>query len=130
MTIFGFALLQLIWAGLPSVIFVVKPEWTRNPPSSRIPSLGKWLSRGLDNTAILTRLLWIAIVPVPLIFFAVDWHTLLHSIPNRDFSTIFGLRFQQFYGWLLNPATRYTLQLIERTGLYLAISAAAISAFI
>jgi hypothetical protein len=130
MSIFGFSLFLLIWAVLPSVIFELNPEWTQNPRADRTPSMGKWLSRGLDNVAILTRLLWIAIVPVPLIFFAIDWHTLLHSIPNSDFSTIFGLRFPHFYGWLLNPASRYMLRFIESTGLYLAVSAAAISAFI
>jgi hypothetical protein len=130
MAIFAFALLLLIWAVLPSVIFEKYPEKTQDASSDRIRSLGKWLSRGLDNVAILTRLLWLAIVPVPLIFLALDWHTLLHSIPKCDFSTILGLQFPPFHHSLLTPASKYTLRLIESTGLYLAISAAAISTFI
>jgi len=35
--------------------------------------LGEWLSHGLDSTAIVTRMLWFAIVPIPILFGALDW---------------------------------------------------------
>jgi hypothetical protein len=122
MAIFTLALLLLVWAIVPSIIFELNPAAVQGAKSQRIRSLGEWLSRGLDNTAILTRLLWLAIVPVPLVFFGLDWLTLLYAIPNS--------KPLWFDSWLLNPASRYTLYLIERTGLYLAISAAAVFAFI
>lgn len=131
MAIFALSMFLLVWAVLPSIIFEVEPAAVQKATSQRMRSLGQWLSRGLDNTAILTRLLWLAIVPVPLVLFVLDWHTLLYSIPHSDFLTILGRwPIRGFDRWLLNPASRYTLQLIERTGLYLAISAAAVFAFI
>lgn len=131
MAIFALAMLLLVWAVLPSIIFEVDPEGVQNATSQRIRWLGEWLSRGLDNTAILTRLLWLAIVPVPLVLFVLDWHTLLYSIPHSDFLTVLGRwPIPGFDHWLLNPASRYTLQMIQRTGLYLAISAAAVFAFV
>ena len=54
----------------------MKPEWAENAVADRIRRVGEWLSRGLDDTAILTRLLWFAIVPVPLFFFGLDWYAL------------------------------------------------------
>jgi len=113
MIVFVLSLLLLTWAVLPSVIFELKPEWTRDAKSNRIRWLGEWVSRGLDNTAILTRLLWFAIVPIPLFFFAFDWLALREYPP-------FNL------GGALDNASRLTLPLIKYQGLVLAVSGAAV----
>lgn len=117
MTMFALSLLLLTWAVLPSVVFEVKPEWAENAPANRIRSMGEWLSRGLDNTAILTRLLWFAIVPVPLSFFVLDW-LVLHDI--------------DLWGWrnAVDYVSRFTLPLIKSDGLVLAVSSAAVFGFI
>ncbi|MGC2549033.1 MAG: hypothetical protein WA437_02175 [Candidatus Sulfotelmatobacter sp.] len=119
MVIFAACLLLLIWMALPSVVFEIKPKWTRNATTDKIRSLGKWLSRGIDNTAILTRLLWAAIVPLPLLFFVVDWLILRRIVHQRG-------------GWedYVNKASYFTLPLIEKTGLVLAVSASAVFGFI
>jgi len=115
MIIFAACLLLLIWAALPSIIFELKPEWTKNAAAERMRCLGKWLSRGLDNTAILTRLLWAAIVPLPLLFFVLDWRILHERAAWEEY---------------VNIASHYTLPLIEKVGLVLAVSAAAVFGFI
>lgn len=117
MTTFLLSLLLLTWAVLPSVVFEVKPEWTENAAANRIRSMGEWLSRGLDNTAILTRLLWFAIVPVPLVFFVLAW-LVLHGI--------------NLWGWrsAVDYASKFTLPLIKSEGLVLAVSSAAVFGFI
>jgi hypothetical protein len=113
MSVFVMSLLLLTWAVLPSVVFEVKPEWAENAISDRIRRLGEWLSRGLDNTAILTRLLWFAIVPVPLFFFGVDWFAFhVHPLSALDI------------------AAKFTLPLIKSVGLALVVSGAAIFGFI
>jgi hypothetical protein len=119
MTIFAACLLLLIWAALPSIVFELKPEWTENATAERMRRLGKWLSRGLDNTAILTRLLWVAIVPLPLLLFALDWRILQNILHQRP-------------GWekYVNIASYFTLPLIEKTGFVLAVSASAVFGFI
>jgi hypothetical protein len=118
MTIFAGSLLLLIWAALPSIIFELKPEWTTNAAAERMRYLGEWLSRGLDNTAVLTRLLWVAIVPLPLLFFVLDWR-ILQVLPERT-------------AWdkYVTIASQYTLPLIEKVGFVLAVSAAAVFGFI
>jgi len=119
MVIFAACLLLLIWMALPSIVFEIKPKWTLDATTDQIRSLGKWLSRGLDNTAILTRLLWVAIVPLPLVFFALDWRILQNILHERA-------------GWedYVNKASYFTLPLIETTGLVLAVSASAVFGFI
>jgi hypothetical protein len=117
MAIFALSLLLLAWAVLPSVIFEVKPEWTENANSTRIRSLGEWVSRGLDNTAILTRLLWFAIVPVPLVFFALDGLVLS------------GIQLEH-WEHIVNYAGHLTLPLIKWEGLILAVSGAAVFGYI
>lgn len=116
MTMFVLSMLLLTWAVLPSVIFEWKPELTQNIASDRIRSLGEWVSRGLDNTAILTRMLWCAIVPAPLLFFALDWLVLQGRLPGGQDA--------------LDYASKATLPLITAEGLILALSGAAIFAFI
>lgn len=111
MMVFTACLLLLVWAALPSIIFELNPEWTKNASANRIRFLGAWLSRGLDNTAILTRLLWIAIVPVPLLFFVLDWQ-ILHGTFKWE-------------KWV-NLSSNLTLPLIEKAGFILAVSAAAV----
>jgi hypothetical protein len=119
MIIFVLCLFLLIWAVLPSVVFEINPEWTEGNPTNRIRALGEWLSRGLDNTAILTRALWFAIVPVPLIFFVVDW-MVLHDflLPTNGALTY------------INSAVKVTLLLIEGQGLALVVFGAALAGFI
>ena len=116
MILFALSLWLLIWAVLPSIVFEIKPEWTMGEPADRMRSLGKWLSRGLDNTAILTRVLWIAIVPIPLITFAVDW-MVLHNPQSRLVP-------------FMDSAGKPTLMLIEGQGLALALFGAAAAGFI
>jgi hypothetical protein len=116
MILFALSLLLLVWAVLPSIVFEIKPKWTRNAASDQIRSLGKWLSRGLDNTAILTRVLWVAIVPIPLITFALDW-TVLRN-PQGKLAPFMDL------------AGKPTLMLIEGPGLALAIFGAAVAGLI
>jgi hypothetical protein len=117
MILFALSLLLLIWAVLPSIVFEIKPKWTKKDATAyRMRSLGKWLSRGLDNIAILTRLLWFAIVPIPLITFAVDWIA-LHSP-------------QSWIGHFVERAGKPTLLLIEGQGLALAVFGAALVGFV
>ena len=75
------------------------------------------MSRGLDNTAILTRLLWFAIVPVPLFFFAIDW-LVLHG------------HLRQYLRGPVDDASKFTWPLIHFGGLVLAVSGAAVFGFI
>jgi hypothetical protein len=109
--LFSVSLLLLAWAVLPPVVYEIKPEWTSGARSNRIRWLGEWLSRGLDNIAILTRVLWAAIVPIPLFFYVLAWLALRHELPSS---------------WLdfHYRASELTLPLIEVTGLILAVSAA------
>ncbi len=116
MILFALSLSLLIWAVLPSIVFEIKPEWTKGAAADRMRSLGKWLSRGLDNTAILTRLLWFAIVPIPLITFALDWMALRNP--------------QSGIGHFVERAGKPTLLLIEGQGLVLAVFGAALAGFV
>lgn len=111
--LFTIGLLLLTWAVLPSIVFEIKPEWTKDTRTNRLNWLGTWLSRGLDNTAILTRVLWFAIVPIPLLFFVIDWLALHTTLLDP---------------WLpiLYRASALTLHLIEPVGLALAVSGAAL----
>lgn len=120
MVLFALSLLLLIWAVLPSIVFEIKPKWTIGAPADRMRSLGKWLSRGLDNIAILTRVLWVAIVPIPLITFALDWVVLHHWLFDPNGKIVH----------FVNRAGKPTLTLIEGQGLALAIFGAAVAGFI
>jgi hypothetical protein len=109
----AFSFLLILWAFLPSVLREVDPPHT--PPSNQAAtrSAGEWLSRGLDNTAILIRLLWIGIVPVPL-FFGVLHFRAFHGLSTGVFAN------------LLEAASKWTLPMIQGTGAILAVSATAI----
>ena len=117
MGIFVLSLLLLTWAVLPSVIFEVKPSWVRNADSRHIRWLGEWYSRGLDSTAILTRLLWFAIVPVPLFFIVFDWLALHDKLRQSLLSA-------------MDSASGFTLPLIRMGGLILAMSGLAVFGFV
>jgi hypothetical protein len=113
LALIALSLLLLVWAATPSVLFEIWPK--RTPPSEHKSTVGAgdWLSRGLDNVAILIRVLWLAIVPVPLFFGALNllsWHGLCPHI---------------FQG-LIDNASRWTLPLILGGGAVVAVSAAAI----
>jgi hypothetical protein len=117
MVMFIIGLLLLTWAVLPSVIFELEPKLVECAPSHRIRWLGDWLSRGLDNTAIITRMLWFAIVPLPLSFLAFDWLVLHRILPDSLMNAVdFG--------------NRLTLPLIRQDGLVLAVSGATLFGFI
>jgi hypothetical protein len=109
---FALTLLLLFWAFLPSIVYEIFPEWTKGAPTDRICWLGSWLSRGLDNTVVLTRILWFGIVPIPLLFFAIDWMVLRD--PYRSW-------FEYVY-----IASKITLPLIKGVGLFLVLSGAAL----
>lgn len=109
---FALSLLLLFWAFLPSIIYEIFPEWTKGALTDRVCWLGSWLSRGLDNTVVLTRILWFGIVPVPLLFFAIDWVVLRDPHPAW---------FEFVY-----PASKITLPLIKGVGLFLVLSGAAL----
>ncbi len=104
------AFLLLLWAFLPSVISEIAAP--RTPPSEKTATsaAGEWLSRGLDNTAVLIRILWIAIVPVPL-FFGV-----LHFLS-------FNNRMPRGFAWLIDHFSKWTLPMIQGTGAAIAVSA-------
>ena len=110
------SLLLLAWVVLPSVIFELKPEWTKNAASTRIRSLGGWVSQGLDSTAILTRLLWFSIVPIPLLFLVLDWLVLHNHFPAANDALV--------------VASKATLPLIRPAGLVLAVSGATVVGFL
>ena len=110
-------LLLLTWAVLPSLVFELKPKLVEGAPSDQTRSLGEWLSRGLDNTAIITRTLWFAIVPLPLSFLAFHWLVLHRILPDSLIKAVdFG--------------SRLTLPLIRQDGLVLAVSGATLFGFI
>jgi hypothetical protein len=117
MTIFGLSLLLLAWAVLPSVVFEIEPEWAENAATKRIRLVGEWLSRGIDNTAILTRALWFAIVAVPLVFFVLDWLVLRDPHSSKLLRAI-------------DYASKITVPLIKTTGLALALSSVVVFGFI
>jgi hypothetical protein len=109
---FALSLLLLFWAFLPSIVYEIFPEWTKGALTERICWLGSWLSRGLDNTVVLTRILWFGIVPIPLLFFAIDWMVL------RD-------PYRSWFEYVCE-ASKLTLPLITGVGLLLVISGAAV----
>jgi hypothetical protein len=111
------ALLLLLWAFLPSVLCEISPPCT--PPSGKkaTGSAGEWLSRGLDNTAILIRLLWIAVIPVPLVFGILHFLAFNNHTPAR-------------FAWLIDHASKWTLPMIQGTGAILAVSAVTITTLI
>jgi hypothetical protein len=113
MGLFGVGLLALIWAVLPSLVFELSPEGVTGAKAPAIRWLGEWLSRGLDNTAILTRVLWFAIVPVPLLFLGLDWVYVREPIwrPWRTF---------------IESTSKVTLPLIKWEGLALAVGGIAV----
>lgn len=112
LTLFVLSLLLLTWAVFPSVIYEAKPDLTKDAVTDRIRWLGSWLSRGLDNTAILTRVLWLGIVPLPLVFFAIDWLVLRDYYP--------GLSTQIYH------VSNWTWRLISGAGLFVVVSGAAV----
>jgi hypothetical protein len=109
--------LLLVWAAVPSVLFEIWPK--RTPPSDHNTTgrAGEWLSHGLDNVVILIRILWFAIVPVPIFFGFVNllnWH----GLPPHIFDG------------LTDTASRWTLPMIQGIGALLAVSAVAIGTLI
>jgi hypothetical protein len=112
-----FALFALIWTVLPSVIYEADPESTVRARSSKIRRLGEWLSRGIDSTAILVRLLWLAIVVVPLVFVASDRWNYFNGIGGP----LSGLE---------APLTKVAILLIEGLGLSLIFAGASVFTFV
>jgi hypothetical protein len=105
--------LLLVWAAMPSVLFEIWPK--RTPPSEHHTTqrAGEWLTHGLDNVVILIRILWFAIVPIPVVFGVLNllaWHG--YSLPIFT-APLYALR-------------RLTLPIIEGAGAIVAVSAAVI----
>ena len=103
----------LVWAAMPSVLFEIWPK--RTPPSEHHTTrrAGEWLTHGLDNVVILIRILWFAIVPIPLTFGLLNllaWHGHLLSL----------------FANLIDTLSRWTLPMIQGVGAILAVSAAVI----
>jgi hypothetical protein len=117
LTLIGISFFLLMWAVLPSVLYEIWPQWTETSTFEKTRAAGNWFSRGMDSTAILIRVLWFAIVPVPLIsgiLHLLAWRGRLVNIP-----------------WLqmaIADLSRWTLPLIRITGTLLVVSAAAIVA--
>lgn len=107
------AFLLLFWAFLPSVMCEISPPHT--PPSHQAAtrSAGEWLSRGLDNTAIMIRFLWIAVIPVPLFFGVLHFLSFNNRTPAGS-------------AWLIDHASKWTLPMIQGTGAAVAVSATVI----
>lgn len=115
LALIALSFLMLLWAVLPSVIFESSQHVT--PPSDSVDTgrAGEWLSRGLDNIAILIRILWFAIVPTTLFFGSLNllrWHGFI------------------IFPTLVDTTSRWTLPLIQGTGAALAVSATALVAVI
>ena len=71
LAISGVAFLLLLWMAIPSIRAESEaPSACTNESSSR---MGRWLSRGLDATAIVTWLLWSAVFLVPTVFRLIDY---------------------------------------------------------
>ncbi len=110
----GAAFALILWMVLPSVVQEIRARTlgTANAPSRW---LGEWLSRGLDSTAILTRLLWSAIVPLPLVFGLLDslaWHQWVGPSTKIYEFAVF--------------VSAIALRMVDRTGVVLAVSGVAV----
>jgi hypothetical protein len=105
--------LLLVWAAMPSVLLEIWPK--RTPPSGKEVTVraGEWLSRGLDNVVILIRVLWLAIVPVPLVFGLLNLLSWSIRLPEPLY-------------WVLDALRRLTLPMIQGLGALVAVSAVAI----
>jgi hypothetical protein len=110
MVVASAALLILVWMALPSIrAESVEALKCTNEQSVR---MGRWLSRGLDATSIVTMLLWWAAFVIPAAFWVVDrarragWHA---PWPLLDHAFV-----------LLTGATA---ALLTTTGTFLAASA-------
>jgi hypothetical protein len=105
--------LLLVWAAMPSVLLEIWPKRTPGSEEKTTMRAGEWLSRGLDNVVILIRVLWFAIVPVPLLFGflnLIGWHLLLPG-PIR---------------FVMDALRRLTLPMVQGVGALVAVSAVAI----
>ena len=130
LALIGVSFFLLLWAVAPSVIYEVSPQ--RTPPSDphATANAGEWLSRGLDNTAVLIRVLWFAIVPVPLFFGTLNFlvWTKYSGVPAPLKQLL-----ERFNYWILplmDWLSHVTLPLIQGTGAEVTVSAAAIVAII
>jgi hypothetical protein len=109
----------LVWAVAPSVLLEISPQHTPPSDDTETAHAGEWLSRGLDNTVVLIRVLWSAIVPVPLFFGVLNFLAWNHHYALHPY--LLGM---------LNWLSRLTLPLIRGTGAGVAVSAAALVAII
>ncbi|MGA2420938.1 MAG: hypothetical protein ABSG69_12705, partial [Candidatus Acidiferrum sp.] len=57
LVLIGTSFFLLVWAALPSVIYEGSPPMAEDATFEETRAAGNWLSRGIDNTAILIRLL-------------------------------------------------------------------------
>jgi len=107
--------LLLVCAAAPSVLFEIFPEWAEKSNDKQTCRAGNWWSRGLDNTAILIRILWFAIVPVPL-FFGVAHLLVWHPGYVSAGST---------FGKFLSYMSQLSFSMIQGSGAVIVVAAAA-----
>lgn len=124
-------LFLLVWAALPSLVFEILPQRSIQPEvtNNRIRWLGNWLSRGLDSTAIITRMAWASIVLVPLLFGSLDFLMRPDGMCQADLRS--GLL--PLTNWLFKftfPLSKLSLFMIHGIGVKLAVSGAAIAGFL
>jgi hypothetical protein len=120
LTLIGISFFLLVWAVLPSIFYESSAPVAEDATFDETRAAGNWLSRGIDNTAILIRLLWVAIVPVPLFF------GFLHLLIWRDVP--FG-HFTGLHDWILTlvlTLSQATLPVIHGTGTVLVLSITAV----
>jgi hypothetical protein len=73
----------LTWAVFPSLLYESSLDPFAKAGKDDKSWLGSWLSRGLDSTTVVTRLLWTALVPVPIIFGIMDWLVWMDIAPEE-----------------------------------------------
>jgi hypothetical protein len=117
LVLLGFSFLLLVCTVAPSVLYEISPLSAQESTNAKARAAGDWLSRGLDNTAVLVRLAWFAIVPVQLAFgilHLLSWHNVLPQDSSICNFVVF--------------MSESTLPLIKGTGTIVVISAAAVAA--
>lgn len=117
LVLIGFSFLLLVCTAVPSVLYELSPPLAQESTNAKTRAAGDRLSRGLDNTAVLVRLAWFAIVPVQLVFgilHLLSWHNVLPQDSSIYNFVVF--------------MSKSTLPLIKGTGTIVVISAAAVAA--
>ena len=108
----GLCLMILVWMALPSVRLESEaPSTCTNEQSERV---GKWLSRGLDATRIVTGLWWAAVFVVLVVFETAD------NAARHGWEPVPAL------AWLFTASKAVALPILQTAGALIAASAAVI----